>query len=390
MPFPAQDEARGMRLLEKEGRGDEYWSGLHEAIRTKAYKPEDFRIRELFEHFVDDGREAIASWSPRSGGPKSGVKLRESGVDTAAFANITGQIVYSKVLTAFNDPVFVAPRVTTTVPTEFDGEKIPGMGRTGDEAETVAEGHPYPLAGFGEEWINTPSIAKRGFIVPVTKEAIFFDRTGLILERARETAQWLAVNKEKRVLDMVLGITTSYSRNGAAAVAAYGDTSATHPFDNLAASNALADYTDVENAQLLFDALLDPNTGEPIIVNATQVICGTSLVMTARRVFNATQFEYVATHSTFSPNPLGTSAFDIVSNQYVASRLTAGSVATSTWYLGDFRNAFWYMENWPITSSEAPSNSELEFTHDIVARYKVSERGAPACIEPRRAVKSTA
>jgi len=377
-------------MLEKENRGREFWSELDGALKTGAYKPSDFRIRELFEHFVDDGREAIASWNPRSGGPKSGVKLRESGVDTAAFANITGQIVYTKVLDAFNDPVFIAPKVTTTVPTEFDGEKIPGMGRTGDEAESIPEGHPYPLAGFGEEWINTPSISKRGFIVPVTKEAIFFDRTGLILERARETSQWLAVNKEKRVLDMVLGITTSYSRNGAAAVASYGDTSASHPWDNLAASNALADYTDVENALLLFDGLLDPNTGEPIIVNATQVICGTLLVMTARRVFNATQFEYVATHSTFSPSPLAGTPFEIVSNQYVTSRLTAGSVATSTWFLGDFRNAFWYMENWPITSVEAPSNSELEFTHDIVARYKVSERGTPAAIEPRRAVKNTA
>ena len=38
--------------------------------------------------------------------------------------------------------------------------------------------------GFGEDYIETPSTTKRGFIVPVTKEAIFFDRTHLVLSRA--------------------------------------------------------------------------------------------------------------------------------------------------------------------------------------------------------------
>ena len=45
---------------------------------------------------------------------------------------------------------------------------------------------PYPHLGFGEDYIETPSTTKRGFIVPVTKEAIFFDRTHLILSRAAE------------------------------------------------------------------------------------------------------------------------------------------------------------------------------------------------------------
>ena len=43
-------------------------------------------------------------------------------------------------------------------------------------------GMPYPHLGFGEDYIETPSTTKRGFIVPVTKEAIFFDRTHLVLQ----------------------------------------------------------------------------------------------------------------------------------------------------------------------------------------------------------------
>jgi len=42
------------------------------------------------------------------------------------------------------------------------------------------------------------------------------------------------------------------------------------------------------------------------------------------------------------------------------------------------------MENWPITVVQAPTNSEAEFTQDIVVRFKASERGTPAIMEPRR------
>ena len=58
---------------------------------------------------------------------------------------------------------------------------------------------PYPNVGLGEDYIETPSTTKRGFIVPVTREAIFFDRTHLILQRAAEVGEVLGLNKEKRL-----------------------------------------------------------------------------------------------------------------------------------------------------------------------------------------------
>ena len=42
------------------------------------------------------------------------------------------------------------------------------------------------------------------------------------------------------------------------------------------------------------------------------------------------------------------------------------------------------MENWPITVVQAPINSEAEFTQDIVVRFKASERGTAAILEPRK------
>lgn len=378
---------------QKAGKENKFWGNLQESLEKKHLRPEEFSIAELFEEFVPDGRELRNSFNPRYGG--SNVALLEGAggggaVNTGAFANITGQIVYSRIMDSYNAPGFIGDQLVETISTNFDGEKIPGIGQIGDEAEAIGEGNPYPLAGFSEEWIETPQTIKRGFIVGVTKEAVFFDRTGLILQRAGDVANWVRVNKEKRILDLVLGITTTYRRNGGTAQPTYGDT----PFDNLCATNALVDWTDVENSLLLFDALADPNTGEPITIMPDTLVVPTALLMTARRILNASQIMFgpggatAAAGSTVavSGNPLAGMPFNIVSSQYVSLRASS----STTWWIGQFKKGFKYMENWPIAVQKAPANNEAEFTQDIVARWKVSERGAAAVFDPRYAVKNTA
>jgi hypothetical protein len=367
------------RLYESMG-ADGACHHLREALEEKHLQSKDFSIRDLFEAFVPDGRELVRLFNP---GKSGGVNLLEASyaVDTSAFSNITGQIVYSKVLDAFNDPGFLHPHVVAATPTQFNGEKIPGIGRIGDEAESIGEGRLYPTVGVSEEYIETPETTKRGFIVPITKEAVFFDRTGLVLQRAAEVAYWLGQNKEKRVLDVVLGVTNNYKRNGTTMNTYIASGGA---YQNVQASNALVDWTDVENAELLFDAMTDPNTGEPVSIVANALIVPTALKHTARRIVRATEVRHGSDPETISVNTLDD--YLILSSPLVKQR--TGS--DSTWFLGDPMRAFAYMENWPITVVSAPNNSEAEFTHDIVTRYKVSERGAAAVIEPRHMVKCTA
>ena len=56
-----------------------------------------------------------------------------------------------------------------------------GVGGVGDKAEEVHEGHPYPTFGFEDDWGETPLTVKRGFILNVTKEAVFEDAYILIV-----------------------------------------------------------------------------------------------------------------------------------------------------------------------------------------------------------------
>lgn len=370
---------------------------LSEALREGHIKPEQFSIRALAENLIPDGREYVSLMDPRHGG---GFQEAMGAVSTTDFSNITGQLIYTKVMEAAEQESFVFTDLIPTVETQFDGEKIPGVTGIGDQAAIVPEGQAYPYAGVTEDYIETPRTTKRGEIVALTKEAIFFDRTNLVIDRASKVGESLGLNKEKRACDCVVDENTTahrYKWRGNI-IATYGDNSGTHSWDNLQASNALVDFTDINALELLLAAILDPNTGEPIMVMADTLICNPELVHTARATINATMIRLQAggfatsgnLYSTESPNPLGGGPFSANYN-LVTSRMLPTRMATDTsWFLGNPRKAFAYYQNWPITVVTAPSNSEAEFTNDVVLRFKASERGAYATIEPRYMAKATA
>jgi hypothetical protein len=87
------------------------------------------------------------------------------------------------------------------------------------------------------------------------------------------------------------------------------------------------------------------------------------------------------------------SGYRVYDSRVAYRRVIASGVAAADakkwWFVGDFRRAFAYMENWPITVTQAPVGSEAEFNNDIVLRFKASERGAAAVLNPRYVVKNT-
>lgn len=367
---------------------DRFYDDLRESLEKKEVSWRDFSIRQLFEDFVDDGASLISNWFHNPGDP---VRITESGVSSTTFLNISGQLLVNRVMEAYNGPEFISDQLVETISTKLPrGEKIPGMSQIGNEAEAVGEGKPYPLVGFGEDWIETPETVKRGMICPITREAVVGDLTGLIMQRAGDVGEWIRYNKEVRCLQAALGITSLYNRRSRGVVQSYDDNNGNHDFDNLAATNALVDWTDIENALLLFDSMVDPSTGTPIRVlgGTLQIVVPTALLFTARRVINSTLIRFgdgaANTTQTEGPNPV--SGIEIVSSQLVKSVTSSAT----TWFLGRFKKAFAYMEISPIQVTQAPANNEAEFTQDIVARFKVSEWGAAACLDPRYVVKSTA
>jgi hypothetical protein len=363
---------------------------LTEALAERDLRPEDFSIRDLAEALVPDGRQWVRLLDPRAGGGASVLESTD-GVDVTTFLNVTGQVVYSKILEAYEQEAFVASKLVETIPTRLDGEKIPGATRVADTIDEVPPGMPYPHLGFGEDYIETPGTAKRGFIVPVTREAIFFDRTHLVLSRAAEVGEVLGLNKEKRILDLIIGLTNNYKSNGVELDTYYASGG---PWTNELAGNELVDWTDVDAAEQLFADILDPATGEPVLIRAAGVLVMPAYRHAAHRVFNAAEINYQASGAattTVAANPLvhyGVHESRLAYRRIVASGVAAAD-AKKWWFLGDFRKAFAYMENWPITVTQAPLGSEADFNNDVVLRFKASERGAAAVLNPRYVVKCT-
>jgi len=362
---------------------------LRESLARRELAPEDFSLRELAEATL--GGQRLRALDPR-GGDTSLLEAGD-GVDLTAFSHITGQVVYAKILEAYQREAFVLSRLVETIPTRLDGERLPGIGRLGDEAVEVRPGMPYPSAGLSEDYIETPSTTKRGLIVPVTREAVFFDRTYLVLQRAAEVGEALGLNKEKRLVDLAIGATNAYRWKGTAYDTYYAAGPAA-PWTNQLAGNPLADWASVDAAEQLLAEMLDPSTGEPVLLSANTVLVMPAAYHAAQRVFGATEIHYAAAGSpttTTAPNPLR--GYQVVQSRLAYRRVVESGVAAADarkwWFLGDFGRALAYMENWPITVTQAPANSEAAFSQDLVLRFKASERGAAAVLNPRLLVKCT-
>lgn len=369
-----------------------FFEDLRQAMAKKELLPSDFRIRHLFEQFVPDGREILESYDPQQAGGATLFEATADVVNTSAFANISGQIVFNAMLAAYQSEEFVFSRLVQDVQTSFNGEKIPGITGLGDASAEVKEGEPYPHVGVGEDWIETPQTAKRGLIVPITKEALFFDRTGMLVDRASKVGEAIGLKKEKRLINAFIDeneTTYRYKWKGTA----YATYQTSTPWINSKTSNALLDYTSLDAVEQLANNLTDPHTGEPIVMNLRHLVVTKQLEMSAYRILNATDVDYASTGAPTNaassvmkgPNPMKGKY------QVVTSRFIAPLLATDTnWFLADIGEVLKYMVNFPLKTEQAPPNSQLEFERDIVLQFKGSERGTPAVVEPRKSIKSAA
>ena len=265
---------------------DEY---TRQAFCEDASMRDSFDLGRLFAQVFGDG-EYRACKENRTSCPVNAVFEAAGAVNTAAFSNITGQWAFSAFMEAFNAPAMIFKNAISTRFSPFLSGAIPGITGIGDEALVVDEAKDYPIAGVSEQYTETPETLKRGFIVPVTWEALFYDRTqGRLRKEVTDLATWMGVNREKRAIDCVIdaGETAQNKyryRFLGNVIATYGDVSGNHTWDNLAASNPMTDYRNLEVAWRLWQGMTDPFTGEPISFSGTDIVAPPSLAWTVPAV----------------------------------------------------------------------------------------------------------
>ncbi len=362
---------------------------LEEACRRGDIEQDDWSVRELAETFLG------SDWAKKvdmihTSGFQVFSEETQVGTSVTAFSNITGQLIFNIVNQGWTHSQLIGKMVSTTTRTKFEKEIIPGISTPPVPEGGIPEGAEYPSAGLNEHYWDTPKTIKEGLIIPITKEAIMFDRTGIIVKRAREVGESLAMTKEEQILRAVLGITNTHIFDG---VAYNTYMTGPNPWNNLLAAVPLVDYTNIDAARQLLAQMTSPDTGKPLLIGRFDILTMPVLNFTARNIVNATQIRSIALpKETISTNPLpnmGILESAFARQLLIASGLSAG-VTDGRWYIGDFKKAFGWFQNWDITVVTAPQNSEPEFTRDIQLRYKASYKGGPVVLEPRAVVQVNA
>jgi hypothetical protein len=382
-------------------------SGLAAALAEGAIATTGFDAGKVFAecfgwHAFHHCRDGASDAGYRAYRVMEGALLEEAAGanSTDAFLNITQQFAYAAVLKAYDLPKRVFVGLIPKRPSKFKFERVPGITHIGDEAAVVDEGKPYPEVGVGEDWIDTPETRKRGMVARATKEVVFFDQTGQFMDRLGYLGDWLGVNDEKRAITAFVDAgetsTNQYRytwRN--TKIQTYGDNTGAHTWDNLVATNALVDYTNVATAWNALVQITDPYTGEPQDVDVKHIVVPPLLAFTVpfalKGMVRRTAPGYATTGNpagTEVPNPVA----DIIGNiQTVSSQLFRSITGSdSTWFLGDVAETVEEIENWPLTVATLGAGSQLEFDADVVFQSKVSKRSTFNTKQPRKCVKCTA
>jgi len=353
--------------------------------KTGGLNPFDFNFRDAFLETVKDGHQVSEAWRREE-------IVESDAVNTAAFQAISRTFIAGMVRSAYANPGFVFTGLIRSERSTNPGIEItPEVAPIGEQNQVVGEGQEYPVLGLSENWTERPLMKKRGSTIFLTKETITMDRTGVIQEEARQLGYWLGLNKELRLIDVAIGYTNTYKRNGTASNTYQTAT----PWIN-DQSNPFADWTDYDDSRKLFYDMRHPDTGLPIFLGSETIVAPATKRATFSRVLSATTVETGVTTDalrTIGGNPIsGVNAqySELLDYQIAARGLATAANARSWWLHGNLGEAFGYAEISPLMLEQASDAAiaQLSFTRDIIAGYKASEKGVAFVKEPRKVVRN--
>lgn len=405
------NEAELRKQVEKRGL-TETVDHLVEALKKGDVKPDDISIKGIAENTITDldgkvcGREFLRELEK-----KQLTENMANAVSLANFSNIIQQQFFNSVLQGYNlmdsGVADLVPVVSSNV-IATAGETVPGITNLGDASKILGPGEEYPMASVEEQYIQTPRQNKMGFIVPIEREALIADRTGLLVERCRDLGRQIRIDRENEICDVIINANGSTARapktNGSCPYNYRGSNYALWQTSSSAPTNylnqivqKLVDASSVEAMWLALQNILDPDTGAVLdeADNNTLLVTQDNY-FPALRILHGLQYRTVSGEAaTANMAPMLVSdgrtvtPFNIVKSKILGARLDAASQDRKTVFFGDFARVFRWMQSLPIMVEEALPNSGKAFTHDVVMQFKAFRYETAAIFNPRYIVKAT-
>jgi hypothetical protein len=358
-----------------------------------------FSLREAWEALIGPCGQtlAIASALGRGGFHRSPVI---EAAQSTAFSILTGNVIAAAVQQAYDALPSTLDQLVTPVPSKMRTERFAGIQAIGG-VKDVPEGQDYPEAGTSDKGTQGPEPSKRGFIFPITEETVFFDQTGQVLVRGRTCGRAMRDDREAAgmyAIQDASGYESYYPIVGGdtpTQTALYrsvaGGTAYYHRTVNVATTNALVDWTDVDAALLVAYAMTD-EAGDPITWVARQMLVPRALLATALRVVGATQLQAMSGTDQTAP---WTANVTVSPNVVALLQQSGGAIiplsspfmsCATTWYVGDFPAQFYEQEIFPIQTVELPPDQR----RDTITAFRVRRKSRVYATDDKFVIKNTA
>tara|TARA_B100000424_G_C22901898_1_gene479664 strand:- start:39 stop:1211 length:1173 start_codon:yes stop_codon:yes gene_type:complete len=346
----------------------------------------DISLRQVYEELVD---------CPIN---ESAARVSEA-LNSSAFPNVAQKIIHSDIIDEYELAVGAAQNLITEAQASRTDEELVVGFTAGDTTPLLRrQGMAYEETSMGEKnW--TIKMADFGRMISLTREVIFEDRTGEVLARARDIGRAAGHHKQKMIIESIEVAARSAFEESSSSAAIYKGSaqnaaamySNDHSSldgqvnDNLIASNALVDFTDLDAVYQAFSAMVD-EAGNKIDIVPNTILVPSALKAKAFQIMNSQMLGGGANDTvspTYNPvNDLAQGGLNIASSVFLNS--------ASDWYMGDFSKQLkWLNVYAPATESQG-ANSELAFTNQIVSRFRFSYHAGMGHTDWRYIVKCTA
>lgn len=326
---------------------------------------------------------------------------------------LVGGLLMATMMDTYQSPQWIGDSLMSHESIPVNGGKAIGIGGVRTPTDLIEPGMAIPTAGLTEMWVNIQQSRKKGLTLKLTVEAQASDISGRLAAEAQGVAEGVRRQKEYIQAATVLGTVNTYqykvdpsaTPNPTYQASGVTPTAAAPGYNyvnQLPTGNDLVNTTQVDLARGLLTAMRHPETGEPIVLDGTDLLVMPKKDWKVRAIVRGSSIERLtpsyegvalSERSFADYNPVANC--QVHSSPYFLKALTdadKGNVAESTaskyWYYGDFKRAFRYRSILPFTiyDSYADTNASLaEF--GVVAQFVCMEFGISYVLEPRAVVQ---
>lgn len=302
------------------------------------------------------------------------------------FNTVNREVIVDAVLQGYESVPRIGRDLVTVIP--IKGKKQARLARAikKSRAEQVMELEEYPKAELSDEY-TTGDLKKYGEQIVLSIEAIEEDQTGTVVQEARDVGMGLAEDEEEIILNTIQDVAGNEAYRPAGTqtalyVAGAAESETQAPAKNLKASNALANWTDVDAALQLLGSKLG-KSGKPIGVPSNiSMLVPWALRGTAAYITRNTK-DTRATINADAPQLLA-----LPDGARASAWLDLQS--TSTWYLGDFKRQFVYLKRWALRTKEIAGSGQASLlVRDIDRVYLAQIYFGVMAKDFRTVIKST-